>query len=224
MAEHRQVPEPGETIYAPRPSWGPAFFADRRRRPGLRHLRLRLHLPAPDLGHHRRDLPPRCLPQHRPRLDPRLLPPPAPPGDPQRCIAGRNDLRPAPLSLSPAAAFLTVAPSLVQQRTMSRIERTPTGSPPSKTTRWRTLRRDISAAARSRLQSGAAVEDPLAHVVGDPLEGGVLTARDGDQQIALGDHRRGGRLGVDHQRRPGPFLDHLRGRLTQAYGTVLRSA
>jgi hypothetical protein len=27
MAEHRQVPEPGETIYAPRPSWGPAFFA-----------------------------------------------------------------------------------------------------------------------------------------------------------------------------------------------------
>lgn len=27
MAEHRQVPEPGETIYAPRPSWGPAFLA-----------------------------------------------------------------------------------------------------------------------------------------------------------------------------------------------------
>lgn len=27
MAEHRQVPEPGETIYAPRPSWAPAFFA-----------------------------------------------------------------------------------------------------------------------------------------------------------------------------------------------------
>ncbi|MFL5871920.1 MAG: hypothetical protein ACJ75T_00390 [Solirubrobacterales bacterium] len=27
MAEHRQVPEPGETIYAPRPSWGPVFFA-----------------------------------------------------------------------------------------------------------------------------------------------------------------------------------------------------
>lgn len=26
MAE-RQVPEPGETIYVPRPSWAPAFFA-----------------------------------------------------------------------------------------------------------------------------------------------------------------------------------------------------
>lgn len=26
MAEHRQVPEPGETIYAPRPSWAPIFF------------------------------------------------------------------------------------------------------------------------------------------------------------------------------------------------------
>ena len=27
MAEHRQVPEPGETVYLPRPSWGPVFFA-----------------------------------------------------------------------------------------------------------------------------------------------------------------------------------------------------
>jgi hypothetical protein len=27
MAEHRQIPEPGETIYAPRPSWAPAFIA-----------------------------------------------------------------------------------------------------------------------------------------------------------------------------------------------------
>jgi hypothetical protein len=27
MAEHRQVPEPGETIYAPQHSWGPIFFA-----------------------------------------------------------------------------------------------------------------------------------------------------------------------------------------------------
>lgn len=27
MAEHRHVPEPGETIYAPRPSWAPAFLA-----------------------------------------------------------------------------------------------------------------------------------------------------------------------------------------------------
>ena len=27
MAEHRQVPEPGETVYLPRPSWAPVFFA-----------------------------------------------------------------------------------------------------------------------------------------------------------------------------------------------------
>ncbi|HKH64398.1 MAG TPA: hypothetical protein VKA35_02935 [Solirubrobacterales bacterium] len=27
MAEHRHILEPGETIYAPRPSWGPVFFA-----------------------------------------------------------------------------------------------------------------------------------------------------------------------------------------------------
>lgn len=27
MAEHRHVPEPGEMIYTPRPSWGPVFFA-----------------------------------------------------------------------------------------------------------------------------------------------------------------------------------------------------
>ncbi len=27
MSEHRNIPEPGETIYLPRPSWAPAFFA-----------------------------------------------------------------------------------------------------------------------------------------------------------------------------------------------------
>jgi hypothetical protein len=27
MADHRQVPEPGEMIYAPRPSWAPVFLA-----------------------------------------------------------------------------------------------------------------------------------------------------------------------------------------------------
>lgn len=27
MPEHRHVPEPGELIPTPRPSWGPAFFA-----------------------------------------------------------------------------------------------------------------------------------------------------------------------------------------------------
>ena len=27
MSEHRNVPEPGEMIYAPKPSWAPIFFA-----------------------------------------------------------------------------------------------------------------------------------------------------------------------------------------------------
>lgn len=27
MSEHRHIPEPGETIYVPRPSWAPVFFA-----------------------------------------------------------------------------------------------------------------------------------------------------------------------------------------------------
>lgn len=27
MSEHRRVPEPGELVYQPRPSWAPAFFA-----------------------------------------------------------------------------------------------------------------------------------------------------------------------------------------------------
>jgi hypothetical protein len=27
MSEHRQVPEPGEMVYTPKPSWAPFFFA-----------------------------------------------------------------------------------------------------------------------------------------------------------------------------------------------------
>ena len=27
MSEHRHIPEPGETIYVPRPSWAPVFLA-----------------------------------------------------------------------------------------------------------------------------------------------------------------------------------------------------
>ena len=27
MSEHRQITEPGEMVYAPQPSWAPAFFA-----------------------------------------------------------------------------------------------------------------------------------------------------------------------------------------------------
>jgi predicted PurR-regulated permease PerM len=27
MSEHRQIPEPGEMVYTPRPSWAPVFLA-----------------------------------------------------------------------------------------------------------------------------------------------------------------------------------------------------
>lgn len=27
MSDHRHIPEPGESIYVPRPSWAPAWFA-----------------------------------------------------------------------------------------------------------------------------------------------------------------------------------------------------
>lgn len=27
MSEHREIPEPGELVYPPRPSWAPAIFA-----------------------------------------------------------------------------------------------------------------------------------------------------------------------------------------------------
>jgi hypothetical protein len=27
VTEHREIPEPGELVYAPRPSWAPVFFA-----------------------------------------------------------------------------------------------------------------------------------------------------------------------------------------------------
>lgn len=27
MSEHRHIPEPGEMVYMPKPSWAPAFFA-----------------------------------------------------------------------------------------------------------------------------------------------------------------------------------------------------
>ena len=49
-----------------------------------------------------------------------------------------------------------IAPSSVQHRTMSRTERIPTVSPPSRTIRWRKFPCTIAAAASSRDQSGAA--------------------------------------------------------------------
>lgn len=27
MSDHREIPEPGELVYAPQPSWAPVFFA-----------------------------------------------------------------------------------------------------------------------------------------------------------------------------------------------------
>ena len=92
-----------------------------------------------------------------------------------------------------------VAPSLTQQRTMSRMERTPVRSPPSTTTRWRNFPRTIASAARSSDQLGSA-NTRLAEVVAHLLAVGVLTRPDRLEQIALGDDSVPG--WSDHRRRP----------------------
>ena len=76
-------------------------------------------------------------------------------------------------------------------------------------------RLDISAAARSRLQSGEAVIDAAAHVVGDQLGVRILAAPEREQDVALGDDARHRRLVVCDQRRADPLLGHLHGRLAQ---------
>ena len=178
MSERRDIPEPGELVYAPRPSWAPAFFAFAAALAvcgifaegfmvrgwiysiiGVVVLALR---PA----------------QHDPGRDPRLLPPAPQAEGPRGCPPRRDDQ--APAGLNQSGVMPEVAPSEVQTRTMSRIERTPTSSAASKTTRWRMPRPDISAAARSRLQSGEAAITPLAHVVADQLGVGVLAAPERD--------------------------------------------
>ncbi len=72
--------------------------------------------------------------------------------------ATRSPAGASPLSHPTAAPAGTgqTAPSVVQQRTMSRTERMPTDSPPSMTIRCRKPPRTIAAAASSSDQSGAA--------------------------------------------------------------------
>ena len=154
-----------------------------------------------------------------PRRDPRLLPPAraSSTSAARSCRSKRSPSAASAERLSPpqSGVIPDVAPSEVQTRTMSRIERTPTSSASSKTTRWRMPRRDISAAARSRLQSGAAAITPLAHVVGDQLDVGVLAGAERDQDVALGDDPGRRQLVVADQRRAGALLDHHRRRLAQ---------
>ena len=117
-----------------------------------------------------------------------------------------QDLTTAPLPATPmrtaraasAAATPTragsmpeVAPSEVQTRTMSRIESMPTSSLPSATTRWRMWRRDISIAARSRLQSGAAEMTVSVMCAPDELGVGVLAPAHRVEHVTLGDHAAG---------------------------------
>ncbi len=154
--------------------------------------------------------------QPDPRRDSRLLRPAAPAARAaaprcrsrrsqlrQRCALGHSSARPRERAsgLLAGQSCLRVAPSEVQTRTMSRIERMPTTSPSSKTTRWRTPRRDISAAASLEAPVGGGGDHPLAHVVGDQLDVRVLAGADREQQIALGDDPRRRRLVVDDQRR-----------------------
>ena len=102
-----------------------------------------------------------------------------------------------------------VAPSSVQQRTMSRIDSTPTISPPSTTTRWRKPPRTISSAARSSDQSGAAKIRCAERWSWTLLGVGALPGADRVEDVALGDDPRAGLLGIDHDGRAHAALGHL---------------
>src|ERR1035437_3437774 len=97
------------------------------------------------------------------------------------------------------AGIWQIAPSPVQQRTMSRTERIPTVSPPSRTIRWRKPPRTIAAAASSSDQSG------------DGLPIGILARADRDEDVALGDDPRAVPLGIHHDRRADLALAHQPG-------------
>ena len=73
----------------------------------------------------------------------------------------------------------------------------------------------ISAAARSRLQSGVAVITES--LMWSPTRSlvGVLTAADRDQHVALADDPRAGCLLVDDDRRADPLVGHHPGRVAQ---------
>ena len=110
--------------------------------------------------------------------------------------------------------MLDVAPAWVQQRTMSRIESTPTSSPRSTTTRWRMPIPTISS-ARAEAPVRGRRDRAVAHVVGHDLGVEVLATADREQHVALRDDpwRRG--LLVEDQRGAGALLGHLGRRLAQ---------
>ena len=78
---------------------------------------------------------------------------------------------------SPSAGISDVAPSCVQQRTMSRTESMPTISPLSTTIRWRKPPRAIVSAACSSDHSGSANDEVGREVVADVLAVDVQAPR-----------------------------------------------
>ena len=98
---------------------------------------------------------------------------------------------------------------------MSRIDRTPTVSPPSTTTRWRKPPRTISPAARSSDQSGAAKTSVWRQVVADALGVRILRRADRVEDVALGDDARARLLRIDHDGRAHAALGHLARGLAQ---------
>ena len=155
MSERREIPEPGELVYLARPSWAPAFFAA-----GIGAMLCGIYANGfifPDriyaivgaiffLAALRNLLRGAIRDYYRlPRRQ-----------KVRGAVLPVQTVSPPRRGLAQSGLNPEVAPTLVQTRTMSRIERTPTSSASSKTTKWRMPRWDISAAARSRLHSGAA--------------------------------------------------------------------
>ena len=111
-----------------------------------------------------------------------------------------------------------IAPSSVQQRTMSRIDSTPAISPP--------VGHDEVAEAAADHRDGRLLERPVRRgeddvgrqVVGDALGVGILARADRVEHVALGDDARARAVGVEDDRRADPALGHQAARPRAACG------
>ena len=111
----------------------------------------------------------------------RAAPPPAGDAATPGCRARRGAL-----AARTSRGISDVAPSCTQQRTMSRIERMPTRSPPSTTTRWRKPPRTIASAARSSDHSGSAKVRLAERWSATFSVAGVLPGAERVEHVALG--------------------------------------
>ena len=83
-------------------------------------------------------------------------------------------------------------------------------------------RRDISIAARSRLQSGDGGDHRVGHVVADPFRIGILAAAERVEDVALGEDSRARLFLVDDDRGADAALGHPLGGVAQGVASADR--